>query len=194
MTAEELARRARVAGLNWSTSRVFELENGRKPVSLAELLVLAQALTGKQGAVTLVDLLAGAEVVEVTGAFHITGENLRRALTGGTVRLEGEKRLPPIEERVGAALEFLRLDNDNWHLVERAAGAATGAAEDKAARTLETSRLVVELASVALWGRSLTEQRDALVEPGTTPQARGHITRSLVAELGEYIRGRRGDD
>lgn len=202
MTAEELARRARVAGLNWSTSRVFDLENGRKPVSLAELLVLAQAFTSKGHVVTLADLLAGADSIEVTDKFHITGENLRQALTGGRVVIYPRgmdredvrrARAAPAEHLV-EALDYLGFDNDNWHLVERAADASTGAAEDKAARTLGVSPLVVLLASVALWGRSLTEQRDALVEPGGTPQARGHVTRSLVAELGEYIKGRRGDD
>lgn len=200
MTAEELARRARVAGLNWSTSRVFDLENGRKPVSLAELLVLGSVLTDKGQAVTLADLLAGADSVEVTDAFHITGEHLRQALTGGRVviyprgmdREDMRRARAAPAERLGEAMDYLGLDD--WELVERAADAPTGAAEDKAARTLGVSPLVVLLASVALWGRSLTEQRDALVEPGGTPQARGHVTRSLVAELGAYVRVRRGDD
>lgn len=191
MTAEELARRARVAGLNWSTSRVFDLEAGRKAVSLGELLVLAQALTGSGHAVTLPDLLYSADPVEVTETFHIRGEDLRRALTGGTVRLRPDSAPERPHERLLAALESLDVDVDMDALV--AAQEAAGAAEEKAAQVLDTDRLTVLVAAVALWGRGVSQERDARVDPDSTPQARGHVTRALIAELGEYLRGRRGD-
>ncbi|MEF3119734.1 helix-turn-helix transcriptional regulator [Kocuria flava] len=191
MTAEELARRARVAGLNWSTSRVFDLEAGRKAVSLGELLVLAQALTGSGHAVTLPDLLHSADPVEVTDALHIRGEDLRRALTGGTVRLRPDSAPERPHERLLAALEALDVDVDMDAL--EAAQEAAGAAEDKAAQVLDTDRLTALVAAVALWGRGVSQERDARVDPDSTPQARGHVTRALIAELGEYLRGRRGD-
>lgn len=205
ITAEELARRARAYGLNWSTSRVSDLENGRKAVSLAEMLVLAQALSLRALDVSLADLLAGADSVEITETFHITGQDLHRALTGGPVHLcpygkdrrdareRNMARLNAANDRLQEAHEYLKL-RDDWELTERAAEAATGAAENKAAKSLNVPRLVVEFAALDLWGRSLTEQRDAQVQPGSTAQARGHVTRTLVAELGRHIRKLHGDD
>lgn len=199
MTAEELGRRARKRGLNWATSRVSDLENGRKPVSLAEMLVLAQVLNDGPR-VTLADLLAGADSVEVTDTFHIPGDDLHRALSGGQVNIypNGKNRHDARErhfarlEHVNQAFDYLGLDD--WELLERAAVATIGAAEDKAAKSLDVPRLVVEVAAQSLWGQSLTERRDSLVSADSTPQARGHVTRSLIAELGKYIKDRHGDD
>ncbi|MFC3480198.1 hypothetical protein ACFOLD_06210 [Kocuria carniphila] len=95
-------------------------------------------------------------------------------------------------EHVNQAFDYLGLDD--WELLERGSEATTGAAEDKAAKSLDVPRLVVDLAAQSLWGQSLTERRDSLVSADSTPQARGHVTRSLIAELGKYIKDRHGDD
>jgi hypothetical protein len=81
-------------------------------------------------------------------------------------------------------------------------GRAVGEAERKAARSLGVSVEVVLETSIDLWGCTLTEKRDELIlyevdrawrirntweEP--SPQRRGHVTRELVAEIRQALKG-----
>lgn len=199
MTADELARSARVAGLNWTTARVSQLEHGKKAVSLAELLVLAAVLTQQGRAVRLPDLFHDARDVEVTDSFHITGDGLRAALSGGPVviRPAGDDRSPAraVADAARALEEAVEryAPGVDFRDVE-AAARGSGSAEDKAARALGVPAVEVLAAAVGLWGRSLTQQRDDLAGPDASAQRRGNITRGLVSDLGDFIEARRGDD
>jgi len=71
-------------------------------------------------------------------------------------------------------------------------------AELKAAQSLCVPPFAIALAARRLWGRSLTEERDAQLsghgadEPSRTLQAlRGHITRKLLAEIEPLVAGLR---
>ena len=92
--------------------------------------------------------------------------------------------------------------------LDKAVYAARGAAEVKASEALHCSALEIALVSEYLWGRSLTEEREARVwarswqVPGitrplrgtegparTTQAVRGHITRALLQELRPHLAG-----
>ena len=72
-----------------------------------------------------------------------------------------------------------------------------GEAERKAAARLEVDLRSLAVLSVGLWGRSLTQEREARVQERTPPSAgsqsirtmKGHVTRELLAELEKAIGG-----
>ena len=69
--------------------------------------------------------------------------------------------------------------------------AAAGEAERKAARVLGATPVLVALAAVKCWGRPLTDEREDRmtnagvegVSPRVLQARRGHVTRTLLAEL-----------
>lgn len=109
--------------------------------------------------VPLAELLVAEEAVAVTPALTLTPEQLTEVLTGGS---------PPLRH---VTQPDLRLALATRRVAER----LDVPAED-----------VVEAAH-ALWGRSLTEERDARAS-APTAQARGIMTRNLVAELVQHMR------
>jgi hypothetical protein len=72
-----------------------------------------------------------------------------------------------------------------------------GGAERKAARALGTLAGPIGPASYLLWGRSLTQERDARLSDGETRGSsrsmqarRGHVTRQLIIELRDFLEDR----
>ena len=62
-----------------------------------------------------------------------------------------------------------------------------GTAERKAAKSLHVSLGTLLTACAALWDRTLTAERDARAGGEGTKQARGYITRELLAELKAHL-------
>lgn len=132
----------------------------------------------------------------------VTKDGLGRGIGALIPDPKSGMRLPPISpNELGAAIDRLvemgfRADPDAL----RQAAVSAGEAEEKAARKLGEAKLVVAGVAFALWGRSLTEERDRLVgmeiersqwDPDFTPRRvqaiRGHQTRRLLAEMSERI-------
>jgi transcriptional regulator with XRE-family HTH domain len=168
MTQDEVARRARGAGLPWSRSTVAALEAGTKTIDVAELVGLAIAVA------PLTELLAGNGPVRL-GALAIDLGTVRKVLAGKSDLLSQEDAdyLMQGARRVAAA----------W--------AVHGEAEQKAARKLHMDALDLATAAQRRWGRSLTEERDARVKdsapadlsPRSRQALRGRVTRQLLEEL-----------
>jgi hypothetical protein len=107
---------------------------------------------------------------------------LESKLALGSRRLEAYERILP------------RISNTQ---LRAAREAARGETEMKSARKLKLNDpVVLAVAAIARWGRSLTEERDARVETAATPDVaartlqalRGHVTRQLVEELKPILR------
>jgi hypothetical protein len=62
-----------------------------------------------------------------------------------------------------------------------------GPAELKAAKSLHIGLGTLLRACAALWDRTLTAERDARAGTEGTKQARGYVTRELLAELKAYL-------
>ncbi|SQD96285.1 hypothetical protein FMEAI12_3560030 [Parafrankia sp. Ea1.12] len=161
-------------GLNWTRVRVAALERGdRETVDVGTLLLLADALDVSPGA-----LFAGAGGVYLSATALQSREGVQRILSGAARR-----ELPPEDRR---------------QMVPAESGESRGSAVDAdaalAGRLGVTARQVVDAAS-AIWGRSLTEERDARVSalgdmpPGERQAHRGHITRELAQEIEGRIGG-----
>jgi hypothetical protein len=174
---EDLAKAMAVLGFSWSSNRVAQVVTGRGALSLLEIAGLCAAFGRK-----LPDLLGDpTSDVQLPAGTPIRIEHVRDALVSGD---SGEWERSRKITGTGALT----------------AGAATlsgaGTVSDatvKAARRLGVAPRAVEVASAQLWGRSFSDERDHRVEPRADEtkrqlQARrGHVTRTLLAELGSHF-------
>jgi hypothetical protein len=115
------------------------------------------------------------------------GEWIQDLATPGTLRARAE-RLQRLERILP------RISNQQ---LDAALEAAHGETERKAARTLHIDDPAeVAVAALRLWGRSLTQERDARVVDAAAPDAsprtlqalRGHVTRHLLEEIEPIVR------
>lgn len=202
INAETLAESMRTAGFAWAAQRVYELEAGRKTVSIAELLTLAAAISRSGEVVTVPDLMRSADLVPVSEDMGLTPADMHAALTGGPVVLsltpQARQRLRGLAERASVAADVAMQDLAEWGLQDLDMDAldavgAPDAADRKAATKLGVPVWVVQVTARRLWGRQLSAERDAEVDPGATAQARGHVTRALTEQLRMEIERRRGN-
>ncbi|MCB0996937.1 MAG: helix-turn-helix transcriptional regulator [Acidimicrobiales bacterium] len=208
LTRQEVADRAVRYGLRWSHQTLTAIERGSRRLTGEELLLLPWVL-----GCTPADLLEDATAVPLTDIAVVDGETASAVwrgsidpaqladigsgadVTGGLRRLVGRVRAD------GLANEVQRVD----HLrpgatladVRSAELAAQREAEQKAARAVGLSPDSLALVAAGIWGRSLTEERDARltarIDAGTaarTKQAvRGHIKRELLGALRKDVDG-----
>ena len=195
LSQDQLARRCRQAGLSWSRSTLTDVEAGKKDLKFAEALVLAHVLE-----CPVAELLEGEAVwVQVTPGFGGSSSGLRTLVRGGedfrgrdtTLDQLAPRRLlrsltPEEQARLSRLAPSLSED-----LIEETLAAPRGEAEQKAARRLGVTPAEVALVSYYLWTRSLTEERERLLqemEEADAPRRslrgfRAHLTRRLVADL-----------
>lgn len=189
LTLEAFAKGMRWHGVRWNTSRAGEFERGELPVSLSLLLVVAQVIKDLTGrAIRLADLLAGDEIVELNRGFAVTGASLAEAFTGAPVKLDDDVLAYTPEEvawldtgKLVAALEQMPQDVRISEAIE--VSQHEGVAEARVAKALGVPHGLLTAWSTKLWGRSLSQERDARSRPGDSAQRRGRITRDLIAEL-----------
>lgn len=202
---DDIAEAARSLGLDWTRSVVAALESGRRQLAAEEMLLLPLILSRVSIDAELPAMLEAAGSIRLGGSATIPGRRLaqiargepaqvRVRMIGNTQMLaeaKGSQLLGP--ERDEVALEVAeRLHGDTkvpqLLKIERTAG---GEAEQRAARRLEVSPLIVALVAHHLWGRSLTAERDARhtaalsdsLAPNKQKALRGWVTRQLIAEL-----------
>ncbi len=179
-------------GLDWTTAWLGGVERGTKSLTAEQLLALPVVLTAALARrVTLADLLAGEAPVSlgVDGRASVPARYLRDIVTGEPVRQPfATPRVAPHPEidvaaRAAEKLREIRRgglgDVDIRALGRAEAGA--GEAETRLARRLGIAPIRVIAAAASLWGRSLTEERDARLADGAGPPA--VVARRLTAEL-----------
>lgn len=193
-TAADVAERARAVGLSWDRSTVTKIELGERQVTAAEL-VLATVVYGRAAS----DLLP-TEAVRLSQTTTARPESLRDCLVQPPslhdFQVEG------LIARAGDALEVSRgtLKAASVRMPGASAISILGGAHStrdeatvKAARRLGTTPEAVATTAHQLWGRSLTQERDARVEqmgPATTrvrQARRGRVTRTLDGELSPAV-------
>lgn len=192
---DDLAAGMRRYGFNWTGATVAAIETGRRNVSLEEATALPLVLGCE-----LTDLLLDKDIPKV--ALNERGAVLREAIAAIYTHEVAEAP----DDELKALLRADRPDLDeDVELARKEAGlrdegmigvwigeARRQEAERKAARALKVSTSHVAAYALRLWGRSLTEERDArLVDTdyvAASEQAvKGHITRQLLTEMRELI-------
>jgi hypothetical protein len=204
VSGDRLASAAKNRGLNWGTGRIADLEAGRVSPTLSTLIALALALGDIRGEpIPLYELVSWDGFVSVAGdlvlsgralATYVSGEPVQIVLTGDTPG--GLAKVKKLFDRVQAQFvaarteispRFADLDIALCARVE----SNSGEAEQRAADSLGVDVYALTLGSVYLWGRSLSDERDARAGSEASPQKRGRITRQLMDELKGVLHGDR---
>jgi len=207
---EDVARAARHYGLRWTVQWVTAVERGHRMPTAEQLVALPIVLTEAFGhRVGLADLLLGdepvklrAKVIEDEPAVPVSGSYLREVATAPPYRRPfampgmttsgidgGDGALARAAAKMREISRAGLGDVDIRALHRAEAGA--GDVEDKLARKLGVAPIIVIAAAAGLWGRSLTEERQARLtvdtfsdEPHPQPAT---VMRRLKAELTERI-------
>jgi transcriptional regulator with XRE-family HTH domain len=187
---ERLARALSHQGVTLGRSGIAWLETGRrKDPTLTETLALASCL-----GTSVAKLLANDEIRVHFGEREVEGEDLVRMAAGR--KPHSRSRIEPLQGRDPEWVEHLMGQSDldpiaQSNLVQDAefnTSHFVGDAERTIARRLQIDPDEVVVLSKDLWGRSLTEERDALAadftgKPTGRAMHKAHISRRLQKEL-----------
>jgi hypothetical protein len=203
VSGDRLASAAKENGLNWGTGRIADLEAGRVSPTLSTLVALALALGEVRGEpIQLYELVDWDGFVSVSGDLVLSGEALAGYISGNPVQVlvrdypGGLEEIKEVIDRVNATFTaartsinplFADLDTGLCVKVDR----RSGEAERRAADALGVDMYALTLGSVYLWGKSLSDERDARAGVEATAQKRGRITRQLMDELKGVLHGDR---
>jgi hypothetical protein len=198
---EQVVRAAQGHGLDWTATWLSGVERGSRGLTAEQLLAMPVVLADALGfRVTLADLIAGEAPVLLVGDVPVSRSGRSRAsvpagylrdlVTGQPVRrpfstAPASGPVPEVTPAQRAAEQVREIRRAGLGDVDiRALGraqAGTGEAETRLARRLAVAPVVVAAAAASLWGRSLTEERDARVASGEGPVAT--VSRRLTADL-----------
>lgn len=219
LTQVQLSAQIERYGLTFPESRVRDLERGKRGITLGLLIALTASLghlTGQQ--LRLADMLGDAEYLELDKGFTIRRDAVARFLTGEDVAIDARHRAPgdlsPDTVRavqaitadvVGNVVGFPALvqmavelaksqlvdapDDYEAHKVRNEIPPTY--AETRLARRLEVEPQTVATWAWYLWQATLDDEAARLAGEGSTPQARGHQTRLLGAQIEDAIRRQR---
>lgn len=192
-TQSEVAYRCRTLGADWTQATVSAMEAGNRPLELGEFLVLLVALR-----IPPSDLVAGEGPLRFASTATAPAEAVaaifnEEAVLGLTPHLVE----PVITNALGRAFQAPKRIVHDFEARYRhpsferppsgqIIAAAEQEAERKAARRLGMTPRALTLAAYALWGRSLTDEREQRVGPDPNRARRGHVTRQLIEELRRY--------
>ncbi len=199
LTLDQVAQAARSSGVRWTGTTVADIEGGRRAPSLEATLVLAGSLGVDGAPIRLAELFAGAddERFSVLASATLPLSDARRAAEGEPVELhpisparaqEINVSLRTWARKVSRASDDARVELEDLTLAGVARWEAAVTFEDeRAARKLGVEPMAVSAASRGLWGRDLATERDARAGMNSSAQARGHVTRALLAELRKHL-------
>ena len=187
---EDIARAARRLGFRWTRTAVANLEAGRRRLSAAEFLILADMVNfaasltlpeGRRGdVVELADLIPGEGWISLTDESRVQARALRMFLQGQLHQVKTTdldvpmlRKLHTQSQRALTALhraltEGQAVRQATWEEatdkdVAKAMHDMIGEAEHKAARRLGVPTFAVALEARRRWGRSLSAERDRRV-------------------------------
>jgi hypothetical protein len=197
-STDDLAQHLRPWGLTWGTAKIFEVENGRVSPTLPTIYLLTQALSELLGVpVPASELFAGDGKVKIPGG-EIELRFLQSSLSG-----KRPDRPKPDMSRQRAEIAAARAGwPDRLHrlgalriyetrLAMKETDVRIGRDLSLVGRDGQVDHDRVAAEMTFLWGRPLSAERDELAGADATPQARGRISRQLVAQLKKVLDGDR---
>ncbi|WP_117212815.1 hypothetical protein [Allorhizocola rhizosphaerae] len=195
---ERVAQAASAMGLGWSPAWLQAIEQGQKSLTSEQLLtmpiVLSAALTRR---ITLADLLMGEQSVMLNPSAHspVLASYLREVVVGSpfkrsvsevphdaTAMLMASNAEAVEKMRTVRAANLADVDVRTLGRAE----AGSGSTEAKLARQLGVPEIIVIAAAASLWGRSLSDERDAQLREDSTLSATA-VNRRLTAEVTKRI-------
>jgi len=205
LSQEQAAARFREWGLiTWRRTTVSQVELGVRKPSLPELLLVAGALN-----TTLADLIPDDTEghVQLAPAASASVDVIRGVLSGDRDAwfddppntpgwdYAGEAVQRAYQTELEAARLGVKLGLSKRGELKRAVAGVDGEAERRTADRLGVSVLTICVAAVALWGQTLTQEREARLKAagGLSLSAaqrqaqRGHTTRVLQREIRDLL-------
>lgn len=184
---DDIVSAGRRWGLAWTRSAVADLEAGRRRLTAEELVLLPIVLNDAAGGApspTLEELVAGRGDVALTAqATMALGQVAQILRSDETLKVKA-----PAPATSGDMNETLRA---GWREVKARRSHHLALplddAEKQAGRRLGVPARRIRTASVALWGRTLSAERDDRVTGDGSARSkqalRGHVTRQLMESL-----------
>ena len=190
LSQDELARRTSSLGLSFTRSVIDSIERGMRELQLHELVVLLAMLE-----IDLGTLLDGAGLIRLDDDAAIEGDSLvGHLLRQDPIVVQRDATATPATVAVVAEVPAPTVVSGRGRVTftgSEVTITVTGIAEENAARKLGVSSQTIIDGAWLLWGRSLTDERDARVKerapgeasPRTMQALRGHVTRALLEDL-----------
>lgn len=196
VSPDRIARAAEAVGLHWTPAWIQAVEQGQRALSSEQLLALPIVLsTALAHRVTLADLLLGEEPVLLSTGNPIGADYLREVVTGSPFKRHftevAQDATALLMASNAAAVEKMRtvreanLGDVDVRTLGRAE-AGSGSTEAKLARRLDVPEIIVVAAAASLWGRSLSDERDAQLRENSSLTATA-VNRKLTAEVAKRI-------
>lgn len=190
LTLSDVAKAVRAYGLQWSTGRVGDIENGRGAVTIETAVALSLALSEATGQpVTVPDLVRPAqdEALTLGKGVDVYAGAFVDVVRGEKTELRASEVVGDVEAVNRALSSTVELFSDVGEGVKvgqvRAALKARDLADQRAARKLGVSEGAFIGACLRRWGQLLSQEAAYRAGAGASPQARGQITRKLLEEL-----------
>ncbi len=187
---DAVARAGQTVGLRWRRVTVAAIERGDRRLSIEELVLLPSLLARAGVGDGRHQLLRPDDRVQLAPRLEVSGSVLLAAMPGpnpAPIALPDDDDDDDVEWLdLGETESFPELTGEQ---VSRASRMSRGAAESRAAAVLGVTPLHVNLAAMATWGRSLSEERELRLAARTDlvgrdrHRAAGHVTRGLIREL-----------
>jgi transcriptional regulator with XRE-family HTH domain len=181
LSQDDVAQRMRALGYPWTRSIVgaVEADPPRRGVDLSELLALLASV-----GTSLEETLSGIEEPVLLSPGVVEEDDRNVAGSGRFVLAVIRGRIDLVELVAGTDALVSTVEDER-----------SRDAEVKAAKTLDVAVETVVQAARRLWGRGLTEERDARVRAASDSDVsarslqaiRGHVTRALMTELAPKV-------
>jgi transcriptional regulator with XRE-family HTH domain len=201
VTQNMLAKNARNVGLRWTASKVGQFERGQNTPTFGTVLAVSIALSwATERDVLPADLVEFDGFIEFNNEWKLTGPKVVAALrgepwgvltvgdTGMKVDREFLARAFASRAERGLPARYGGLLVRDIEEVQR----RSGLDEERLAKRLGIDNNLLAEASVYLWGRSFSDERDRLSGPAANAQKRGQVSRKLQKQIQEELV--RGDD
>lgn len=216
LTLDQVAQAARLYGASWSSSSVRNIEQGQASLPLPTLILLTLALGRLQGRpISIATLFSQSEELKLTEGetgITVSQEWLKEVIGTSEVvidlNLASDFELAPSVEGSAwdkaAKLEDLKnkylingrpvpeeLREELFRALDDARKVPQSPvtlAERRAAQKLSVDPQVLQQHAARLWGRTLEEEAFSRAGSGSTPQARGRVTRTLVEEIRQALK------
>lgn len=210
LTLDQVAQAGRRYGATWSASSVRNLERGQASIPLPTLIHLALALGDLTGRpLTLSDLFGEAQAVSLDAddRIQVTRTWLDRMLAGqpltitpddipwiahdgdepgSQLSVETQHTEGGISDALDELIEQSQIPPEpNWAQMD--SRQTPSLAEKRAAEKLNIRPAELQQRAIQLWGRPLDEESTRRSGPGSSPQARGRVTRRLMDEIRDVL-------
>lgn len=206
-TLEDVAAQGRSLGVRWSGGSIRAIEQGEFKATIETLVILAIALDGLEtdgktirGTITLRDLIDSDQPIALTTKYETSTDRLLEFLGGGTsgTALDLNRMISRMAEGAREWAEEMKSlnlpDTPYDFLLQVEQAGPESAAEHRLAKKINVHVQELRFWSVHLWGKSFEDYRDEIAGPDATPQKKGRVSRGLLEEIQQAMKGNHGDD